>query len=204
MGRLDVNVMNHYGACAFRDESAELVKLISQGCELSFRELVEETRSRLFAVIFRINTDRSQAEEVLQETYLKVWREADCFCSSKATAGAWLNAIARNAAIDSIRRNACRPHFEAPGVEIDTDPYHAFVSPLPGPMEILISGRQKLQISASLELLSVEHRTAVKLSFFEGLSHQEIATLLGKPLGSIKTLIRRALKSMQLSAINEL
>lgn len=181
----------------FQDQSARLICESAQGCQLSFRQLVELSRNRLLAIVMRVNANLAQAEEVLQEIYLKVWQEADSFCPEKAAGNAWLAKIARNAAIDSVRRNDCRPVFEMVDDESDLDRYESFSSPLPGPLQILMALRRMQSLGESLDGLSAEHRVVLYLSFFDEQTHPEIAEILGKPLGSVKSLIRRGLISLQ-------
>ena len=181
------------------DEAAKLIAFIAQGCEASFKQLVKTSRNRLFAIIYRVNTNEAQAEEILQDVYLKVWTSSDRFSSLQGNGYTWLNALARNAAIDSLRRNACRPVFEISSNNDEDDAYDQIESCLDGPLQILIASRRDAYLDASVKLLAVEDKRVVKMSFFDELSHQQIATRLGKPLGSIKTRIRRALLKMQLT-----
>lgn len=182
-----------------RDEAATLLILIAQGCETSFKRLVQTSRNRLFSVINRVNRNDAQAEEILQEVYLKIWTCADRFSKNHANGNAWLNVLARNAAIDSLRRNASRPAFDSPPDNINESTYDPIESPLDGPLQILIASRRGDYVNASIRLLPAEDSQVVKMSFFDELSHQQIASCLGKPMGSIKTRIRRALLKMQLT-----
>ena len=78
------------------DELAGLIRLMSQGCPISFEALYRRTCGRLFGIILRVNSDRGEAEEVLQETYLKVWHRCEQFDPIKGQASHWLAGIARN------------------------------------------------------------------------------------------------------------
>ena len=182
-----------------RDEAATLLLLIAQGCEISFKRLIQTSRNRLFSIINRINRNDPQAEEILQDVCLKIWTCADRFSTSHINGNAWLNALARNAAIDSLRRNASRPAFDVASDNTDESAYDPIESPLDGPLQILMASRRRDYIDAAFELLPSEDSQVVKMSFFDDLSHQQIANCLGKPLGSIKTRIRRALLKMQLT-----
>ena len=184
------------------DDAAQLIYEAAQGSELSFGRLVKLSKSRLLSIVLRTNPNLAQAEEVLQEVYLKIWAQADKFCTSKASGNAWMASIALNAAIDSMRRNACRPTFEPH--DVDVDPYETIDSPLLGPMQSLMAEQLRCVLATSLELLTTDQRIVLCLSFFDEQSHSQIAASLGKPLGSIKTLIRRGLISLQSSVSYEL
>lgn len=182
-----------------QDEAARLIVLVAQGCETSFKRLIRLSRNRLFTIVSRINSDEAQAEEIVQEVYLKVWICSDRFLATQTNGNGWLNAMARNAAVDSLRRNACRPALENLSKDFDEDPYAPVESPLNGPLQILIASRRGAYISASVKSLPIQDQLVVKMSFFDELSHQQIATYLDKPLGTIKTRIRRALLKMKLT-----
>ena len=174
----------------------------SAGCRVSFRHLYERTGARLFSVILRINGDRAEAEEVLQETYIKIWHECGRYDSRRGKPLSWLVAVARNTAIDSLKRRQARPQRAAApmseGVELE-DPLSQFASHEPGPDDCLQTLRQARTVRRCLYELPVEERQSLCLAFYEGLSHSEIAVRLGRPLGTVKSWIRRSLGRLQIS-----
>ena len=186
------------------DELAGLMRMAATGCMQSFESLYQMTNCRLFGVILRINRDRGESEEVLQETYVKAWRQIGQFDASRGGAATWLTAIARNNAIDSLRRRLrlrqTRPLRKlAPGDECDEgfDPYDQLASPEAGPLENLITRRQTEFVRDCLNTLPPDQRASLTLAFYNGLSHQEIAQHLGKPLGTVKSWVRRSLVSLR-------
>ena len=181
------------------DELASLMALAASGCRISFETLYQQTSRRLLGVILRINSDRGEAEEALQETYVKAWKHLQDFDVNRGRAMAWLTAIARNNAIDSLRQKQSRPqpNFDLRGE--DGDPYENLASPNAGPLEDLMAQRQCRVVRACLGSLPREQRESLTLAFYDGLSHQEIAHHLGKPLGTVKSWVRRSLLSLKVS-----
>ena len=181
------------------DETAELLALVAGGCRASFGSLYSRNGGRLFAVILRITRDPGHAEEVLQETFIRVWHQCRHFDAEKASAGHWLTCIARHAAIDNLRRRECRPQISH-GASMDVDdPYAGMLSPAGDPHESLVSRRQAAVVRRCLSELPPEQRQSLTLAYFDGLSHSEIALHLGRPLGTVKSWVRRALTDMKTS-----
>ena len=181
------------------DELAVLMRLAAEGCMSSFENLYRLTNTRLLGIILRINTDRGESEEVLQETYVKAWRQIRQFDSSRGRAVSWLIGIARNGAIDSLRAKQSRPQSTAAFNNDDGDPYGDIASSEPGPLENLATQRQEAFVRSCLTRLPPDQRESLMLAFYNGMSHQEIAQLLGKPLGTVKSWIRRSLVSLKAS-----
>src|SRR5947199_6849164 len=105
-------------AAEWSERSHDLSRLLGRaglGDRAAFATLYERTSSHLFAVVLRINRDRAQAEDVLQEVYLNVWRAARTFDAAQSQPLTWLTSIARNRAIDSLRRSQARPQIQSHG-----------------------------------------------------------------------------------------
>jgi RNA polymerase sigma-70 factor (ECF subfamily) len=138
-------------------------------------------------VALRVLRERSEAEEVLQETFLEVWRRAREYAPSRGTVEAWLLTITRTRAIDRLRSRAARGRMaEAKGAE----PQESGPS-LP---DALSSAAQEAKrVSTALKSLPLEQRRALELAYWEGLSQTEIAERTGQPLGTVKTRVRLAL-----------
>ena len=184
------------------DEMAVLVQRSSEGCRSSFQHLYQRTSARLFAVILRINGDRAEAEELLQDSYVKVWRECKHFDLQRGRPMSWMTTVARNVAIDSLKRRQARPQrgpvHMTDAVEHD-DPFGTFVSDQPQPDDCLQAQRRDQSVRRCLQELSAEQRQSLYLAFYDGLSHSEIAVRLGRPLGTVKSWIRRSLDRLQVS-----
>jgi RNA polymerase sigma-70 factor (ECF subfamily) len=179
-------------------ELTALMAGVGHDCRTSFRRLYRLTHSRLLGTVLRINPVRSEAEEVLQETYLRVWTERARFDASKGDVLSWMAAIARHRAIDSLRRRHARPAL-APAHHEDepAECYAAFAIPAPGPCEIAIQGQTAHAVQRLLGHAPEPQRQMLTLAFLEGLSHREIAQRLQRPLGTVKSTLRRALRSMR-------
>jgi RNA polymerase sigma factor (sigma-70 family) len=95
------------------DETGALLQKIAGGCCLSFDRIYRRTSRHLLAVILRLNGHRGESEELLQETFLKVWKESWRFDPLRSTGNTWLTVLARNTALDSLRRRHARPKFNA-------------------------------------------------------------------------------------------
>jgi RNA polymerase sigma factor (sigma-70 family) len=175
------------------DELAGLLYRTAAGCPVAFGLLYQSSRGRLFGLILRINQNQGEAEEVLQETYLKVWSQCRWFEASRGHASGWLASIARNSAIDSLKRRACRPQKAVLCTDYGDDDYAWLHSPDDGPLESLLLCRRAAAVQRCLRALPVGQRNSVMLAYYGGLRFEEIAAQLGCPLGTVKTWVRRAL-----------
>ena len=181
-------------------ELAQLLARIGLGDRNAFARLYERSSGHLFAVVLRIQRDRSQAEDLLQEIYVSVWKAASSFDGARSQPLTWLTHIARNRAIDSLRRAQAQPRTESLSVGDDDDrpdPAEALVSDEPGPLDLLGRASDKRDLAQCLERLTASQRQSVALAFFDGLSHAEVAEHLREPLGTVKSWVRRALSTLR-------
>ena len=181
------------------DELADLLGLASAGCRSSFETLYRRTSGRLFAIILRVNGEQAEAEEVLQDIYLKIWHECKQFDPTQGQATYWLASIARNGAIDSLERRAARPKKDVARMVDDDDPYAEFQSSDAGPLEALILRRRLAAVQTSLRTLCPEVRESLTLAFYGGLSYEEVAGKLCRPVGTVKSWVRRSLRGLRAS-----
>lgn len=173
------------------EELAQWLARSALGDRAAFERLYEATCGRLFAVVLRIQRDRGLAEELLQEVYVTVWHSAGGFDAARSQPLTWLTAIARNRAIDSLRRAAVRP---AAAEELDAD---SLADDRPGPAELLQRALDRRLLGRCLEQLKPPQRQSIALAFYDGLSHAEIALHLREPLGTVKAWLRRALLALR-------
>jgi RNA polymerase sigma-70 factor (ECF subfamily) len=187
------------------ERSHDLSRLLARagvGDRAAFATLYERTSSHLFAVVLRINRDRAQAEDILQEVYVNVWRAASSFDAAQSQPLTWLTSIARNRAIDSLRRLQTQPQMRAAvpsadGGESEDDVYDTVADDAPGPLDLLSRAVEARALAACMEQLSATQRQSVALAFFHGLSHAEVATQMRQPLGTIKSWVRRSLAALK-------
>lgn len=179
---------------------ARLLALAAIGDRAAFARLYERSSAHLFAVVLRINPDRPQAEDVLQEVYVSVWRAAGTFDAAQSQPLTWLTSIARHRAIDSLRRQPSEPtahQARSPDNDEDHDVYDSLASAEPGPLELLNQAAEARALAACMAQLTAPQRQSVALAFFDGLSHAEVAGRMGQPLGTVKSWVRRALQALK-------
>jgi RNA polymerase sigma factor (sigma-70 family) len=185
------------------ERSRELAQLLARtglGERQAFAQLYDRTSAHLFAVVLRIQRDRAVAEELLQEIYIGVWNSATGFDAARSQPLTWLTAIARNRAIDSLRRAAVQPQpqYNVPVDAADAaDPEDGLVDDSPGPLELLQRASDARELAHCMQGLSAAQRQSVALAFFDGLSHAEVAQRLSQPLGTVKSWVRRALMALK-------
>lgn len=184
------------------ERSLELSQLLGRaglGDRAAFATLYERTSSHLLGVVMRINRDRAQAEDILQEVYVNVWRAAHSFDAAQSQPLTWLTSIARNRAIDSLRRARAQPQLKPNVSSIDEEPdvYDTVASDAPGPLDLLSQASDARALSDCMGTLSAQQRQSVALAFFDGLSHAEVADHMRQPLGTVKSWVRRALLALK-------
>ena len=185
------------------ERSRELSQLLARaglGDRAAFARLYEQTSGHLYAVVLRIQRDRAQAEDLLQEIYVNVWKAAAGFDAARSQPLTWLTSIARNRAIDSLRRAGAQPQTVSTTRDEDDDrpdAVEALADESPGPLDLLGRASDARQLSHCMEGLSPPQRQSVALAFFDGLSHAEVADRLREPLGTVKSWVRRALMTLK-------
>lgn len=150
----------------------------------AFKQFFARYGTRVKAFMIRSGAAHDMADEAAQETMLAVWRRAETFDPNRASAAAWLFAIARNKRVDLLRRGA-RP-------EPDPDDPSLRPDPEPTPFRSLSAARRDAAVREALIALTDEQREVVTLSFYEGCAHSEISERLGVPLGTVKSRLRLA------------
>ena len=172
---------------------------VGKGDRTAFKQVYELTSARLLGVVLRINSHRGEAEEVLQEVYVSVWHLAAQFQQLRGDALVWLVSVARNRAIDSVRLRQRRPQPAWSGVadEAANGPYDSLACGQPGPYEQCCAASDAAMLSACLGTLSPAQRHSLVLAYCEGLSHSEIAQRMGRPVGSVKSWVRRGLMELR-------
>lgn len=153
--------------------------------ENALASLYDAMAGRVYGLALRITRNVQTAEEVVEDTFWQIWRQAPRFDPARGNAAAWMFTITRSRAIDALRRvDKAAGDAEAGEREADL---------ADGPEELLASSQAGKQLNAALARLEPLPRQLVALAFFRGLSHEEIAMQTGLPLGTVKSHIRRAL-----------
>ncbi|MEO5732527.1 MAG: sigma-70 family RNA polymerase sigma factor [Rubrivivax sp.] len=185
------------------ERSRDLAQLLSRaglGDRIAFARLYENTSGHLYAVVLRIQRDRAQAEDLLQDVYVSVWKAASSFDAARSQPLTWLTHIARNRAIDSLRRANTLPRTQSlTGSDDDDrpDPQEATADEGPGPLDLLVQASDKHELTQCLQRLTPAQRQSVSLAFYDGLTHAEVAERLREPLGTVKSWVRRALMTLK-------
>lgn len=167
----------------------DLIARCALGDRAAFVALYKATSPKLFAVILRILKRKYWAEEALQESYMKVWRSVGSYNASRGAPMTWLINIARNQALDLVRRS----EFRAQKVEHVPEDESVLVSPTPDPSGEAETSAELARLRRCMEQLPEDHRHCIVLSYHEGLSPAEVAQQKRLALGTVKTWIRRGL-----------
>lgn len=168
------------------DDIAHLLVELAGRNRSAMRLLYEATSKRLFAIIMRVTRDRAAAEDILQETYIKVWNHAAGFDPRKSHPFAWLATIARNSAIDWRRSHYQRKVTPQDSFELMQDEAET--------ADARIERQQvEAKVDNMLGELPQEREAEIRNAFFEGKSYADLAREADLPLGTIKSRIRRTL-----------
>jgi RNA polymerase sigma-70 factor (ECF subfamily) len=170
-----------------------LMSAIAAGDPSALRDLYDRHARQVLALCLRILRDRAEAEEALGDVFLELWEKAERFRETRGAPLSYMMTLARSRAIDRLRRR------QRAGAFVDSHPSLETVAPAAqaaadaGPYLDMAASEQKAKIRRALAGLSAAERRAVELSFFDGLSHGEIAKTLQEPLGTVKSRIRQGL-----------
>lgn len=173
-------------AADLRAALAGSLRRVASGDRAALEDVYRRTSGKLFAVVLRILPDRQEAEDVLQDVYLTVWRKAGQFDSNKASPITWLAALARNRAIDRVRSRGGR-------VFVSDDVVAARADDAPLASETLEASEQVGALETCLGELEPDRAHVVREAFFGGLTYEALARQAGVPLGTMKSWMRRAL-----------
>jgi RNA polymerase sigma-70 factor, ECF subfamily len=174
----------------------QLVLLARKGSEKAYRELLDRYQRPVFSLVYRMVRDREHAEDLAQETFIKVFNHIDRY-DSKYKFSSWIFKIASNLAIDALRKKGLDTvsldGSRHATTEDEVDASRITVeSRDENPEEALLSKELGGQIEHAIGELRAEYRTAILLRHVEGRPYEEIADIMGVPLGTVKTYIHRA------------
>jgi RNA polymerase sigma-70 factor (ECF subfamily) len=173
------------------DELALLLTRCAAGERGALRTLYERTAPAVFARLLRLVRDRSLAEEVLQETYVAVWRHAARYDRNAGAPMTWIAAIARYRALDVIQKRRPDLSLEESGLA------ETAADPAASPLEAALASAERRALARCLEELEAEARRSIQLAFWHGLSYAEVAAVTKHPEGTVKSWIRRGLQRLK-------
>ena len=159
------------------DLAALLIKIASSE-RIALKQLYDRFGARLYGIAFRILRDHALAEDAIQEAFVKIWRNANKFDPARGSAVGWVVIIVRRAAFDLRPREPVAEPFEIPAEQPQTEMLH------PG-------------LARALESLPEMHRKALLLTYVYGLTHSELSSALGAPLGTVKSWVRRGAAALK-------
>ena len=174
----------------YRDEQSRWIVAVAESRDRkAFKLLFDYFAPRIKGFCQNNGSTSDRADEVVQEAFVNVWRKAKLFDPGKASAGAWIFAIARNSRVDLIRKEN-RPEADT------TDPFFDQNEP-ESPLAVLETERKSKTLRSFVKDLPAEQQQVLRLAFFEEKAHSEIAEELGIPLGTVKSRIRLAFKRIR-------
>jgi RNA polymerase sigma-70 factor (ECF subfamily) len=172
------------------ENDVELLKAIAAKDDAALGQLYDRYRLILFGVLMRILNNREEAEDVLQEVFLQVWRRAGDFDKNRGRPFTWLVTLARSRGIDRLRSLASRERVAVASANERTEEVSDAASDA-------VSSERAGMVNAALDDLPDEQRRPLMLAYFEGLTQSEIATKLEVPLGTVKTRMRTGMTKLR-------
>lgn len=174
------------------DPASALLVRVASGDENAFHEVYDLLAPAAYGLALRVTGDEHLAQDVLQETFAKVWAAADRFDPALGSARAWVTVMAHRRAVDRVRREQSDRQRFATWATASHEPAHDHVA------AVVDLRAEHRTVRHALSALTARQREALELVYFGGLTHAEMATHLNIPLGTAKTRIRDALKALRL------
>ena len=173
------------------EADAGIVKRLKARDPQALAEIYDRYGKIVYSLILRVVRDGGIAEDLVQETFLRVWNRAQGFDAERGAFGPWLLSVARNRAIDYLRSAGGRERNAVEWEEVDHPSLFIHME-----RDILASDHARV-IRAALLKLTPQQREVIELAYFEGLTQTEMAERMGQPLGTVKTWVRTALKNLR-------
>ena len=175
------------GSAGSPADLAELLKRSGRGDETAFAELYDATSARAYGLAVRVVRNPSQAEEVMQEAFLELWRTASRFDSAKGSAVSWILTLVHRKSVDRIRSAEASTRRDTVWHHGSQDVEHDSTA------EAAQASMEARRVRQALDSLTEVQREALELAYFKGYTHTEVATMLDLPVGTAKTRIRDGL-----------
>ncbi len=186
-------------ALASPDDTA-LLERISRGNREAFSLLYDRYSRIVFGIALQLLGDRETAEEVTQDVFTSVWRNVRSYRADRSKVATWISRIARNRAIDELRRRGVRREAQRAAWENSPEADRARRD---NPVRSAELAMERQRVHAALASLPAAQRQALALAFFRGYSHGDIARALGQPLGTVKTRIRLGMRKLKETLLPE-
>lgn len=168
-----------------RGELIGLLEASAEGDAQAFARLYERTSAKLYGICLRLLGNETEAQDVLQETYVRVWQKAERFDAEKAAPITWLAVLARNKAVDRLRqRSLPRQDLDA-ALEVADD--------APSALDLVEREQDRSRLAHCLDELEERSRAVIRSAFLDGATYPELAEREGVPLGTLKSWVRRGL-----------
>jgi RNA polymerase sigma-70 factor, ECF subfamily len=178
-------------------DDVELARRLQRRETKAMADLYDRFGRLAYSVIFAVVRDSSVAEDLVQETFLRVWNRASGFDAERGALGPWLLAIARNRAIDHIRSARAKMDRNLCELDLFERAEHGKPSNFVDMERDVLNADAARRIKTAMAKLSQNHQKVIELAYYEGLSQTEMAERLGQPLGTVKTWVRTALKYLK-------
>ena len=169
---------------------AELIHHVAQKDRQAFALLYKATAPKLLGTVLRILRDRAWADDVIQDTYLKIWQRAELYQDGKSSPITWLVSIARNSAIDELRKHPAGRTTNSD--ELDEMPGRQSTA-----QEQLEDQRAANKLNHCIDQLEKDRQDMVRLAYLNGWSREDLASQFEQPVNTVKTWLHRALKQIK-------
>jgi RNA polymerase sigma-70 factor (ECF subfamily) len=172
----------------------DLVHAMARGESAAFSRLYQQTVAQVFAIARCLLRSKQDAEEIVCDVYTFAWQRAHAYDLTRGSVMAWLSVMTRNRAVDRLRQRRATVSLDD---EKHEDLHKSLAADTLGPEQILAQFQSGSAVHRALSTLSTQRRQLIGLAFFQGLTHEEIAAVVGMPLGTVKSHVRRSLAVLQ-------
>ena len=172
-----------------RNDVEKMIVQVGLGDRAAFSSLYDATSAKLFGVCLRILNDRAEAEDALQEVFVRIWQKSGTYAANGYSPMTWLITLARNLAIDKLRMRKAG--------SVDIDEVYDLADSGPTPEAAAIASSQRGQIDACFDELEPDRADAVRGAYLEGHSYNDLAAKYGVPLNTMRTWLRRSLGKLK-------
>lgn len=172
-----------------RTDIEDLILQVSLGDRAAFSALYDATSAKLFGVCLRVLNNRTEAEDTLQDVFVRIWQKANLYSVNGYSPMTWLITLARNAAIDRLRAR------RTGAVDIET--VHDLSDAAPGPEALAIASSERGRLQDCLDDLEADRSDAVRRAYLDGDSYKDLAARYDVPLNTMRTWLRRSLLSLR-------